>query len=164
MRQYLGHLRDPIGGQPGDHSWAPHQMAQGRSCPDAIRDLLGGELLDAAPHGVGQFGVGSGSQLIGNASAPLTIGENGTGALNIHQSGSVVNVAAPIKVGAMAGSVGTIDIRDGGHLVGNASAPLTIGDYGTGRLYINGFDSVVNIAAPIKVGAMAGSTGTIDVF
>ncbi|CAM3969784.1 Autotransporter outer membrane beta-barrel domain-containing protein [Rahnella bruchi] len=113
--------------------------------------------------GAGSIGVVnvSGTGSTWNSQGTTSIGDNGTGYLNI-SSGGTVN-ALSLRVGNSAGSDGTVSV-DGGALnvIGSRSIGSgIIGNAGTGRIYITNGGTVSDSFT--LIGNAAGGDGTVSV-
>ncbi|HFQ8225505.1 TPA: autotransporter outer membrane beta-barrel domain-containing protein [Citrobacter freundii] len=110
----------------------------------------------------GAVNVSSNGQLnLVNASGVaqgLTIGNSGTGTLNINTTGNVT--AGSVGIGSQSTGVGTANI-DGIDALLNTAA-ITVGTSGQGTLTITD-SGVVNSTGAGTLGSVAGSTGDVDV-
>lgn len=96
---------------------------------------------------------GTGSKL---QTGQLTIGNNGTGTLNVSHGGQAS--AGIISLGNNAGASGTLAITAGGQA---AAGQMYVGYGGTGTLTVDGAGSTLEVASSLAVGYFA--TGTLRI-
>jgi T5SS/PEP-CTERM-associated repeat protein len=112
--------------------------------------------LTVGNYGTGTLNVTSG----GRVSGDLRIGVYGTGTLNITSGGSVNGSPGICYLGSNAGSAGSATVDGTGSTL--TSRSIYVGDYGTGSLSIANGGSV-SAPGEFKLGHYAGSTGTATV-
>ncbi len=113
----------------------------------------------ASAVGTVSVGGGTGSSTWTNGSE-LTVGNSGTGTLNITGGGTVTNTTG--FVGNLASGQGTVSVGGGtGSSTWNNSSGLTVGYSGTGTLNITGGGTVTNSIG--RVGFNTGSQGAVTV-
>ncbi|WP_448885029.1 autotransporter outer membrane beta-barrel domain-containing protein [Citrobacter telavivensis] len=95
-----------------------------------------------------------------NPQTLLTVGDAGTGTLNINTGGNVSGGQASITLGNAATGDGTLNV-DGAGSVLDSQNSLTVGQSGTGTLNIT--NSGTASTHTVTAGADAGSTGVINV-
>ena len=101
-------------------------------------------------------GLGSQWQIGGN----LTVGVGGTGTLNIEQGAQMVQSGKSLIVGALAGSTGTLNVKD--NISSYTSDNLTIGSLGTGNLTISSMGSVQTTMQAV-LGEKVGGAGAVTI-
>ncbi|KFB98058.1 putative autotransporter protein [Trabulsiella guamensis ATCC 49490] len=121
-----------------------------------------GGTLGQRADGTGTATVSSGAQwnLGNNPQTSLTVGDAGTGTLNINTGGNVSGGQASITLGNAATGNGTLNV-DGAGSVLDSQNSLTVGQSGTGTLNIT--NSGTASTHTVTAGADAGSTGVINV-
>ena len=137
-------------------------MVVGKSSGDnGTLKLMGGAIsnnfatlgLDA-----GSFGTATVSSGTWTISSNLTVGNNGTGVLNLSGTGAISSSALGSILGQNAGSLGTANVSGGTWTTSN----LRVGGSGTGVLNLSGTGAISNGIHAV-LGFSAGSIGTANV-
>ncbi|HEX9471819.1 MAG TPA: autotransporter domain-containing protein, partial [Bradyrhizobium sp.] len=102
--------------------------------------------------------TGAGSTL--GTVAGLTVGNSGTGSLNLANGAAVT--AFDANLGLFAGSSGTVTVAGAGSSL-TTSAGLTVGYFGAGALTVLNSGSVQNNSGFVPIGYAAGAFGTLTV-
>lgn len=94
-----------------------------------------------------------------SSSAGLTVGDSGTGMVEIEEGGRISHQGAIL--GAKTGSEGIVVVRDPSSIWNTGAGDILIGDRGSGQLNIENEGSVSSFAS--YVAASPGSTGLVNV-
>ena len=121
-------------------------------------NVTGDLILGNQATGNGTYKLSSTGQVV--VSGSTTVGGQGTGALNISDTGSFTGTGF-VRLGSAPGSQGGLVLSDAGSLSINytgTGAQLLVGDQGTGTVVQTGTSSVTT--GSLRVGVQNGSTGT----
>ncbi|WP_372354063.1 autotransporter outer membrane beta-barrel domain-containing protein [Xanthomonas sp. NCPPB 3761] len=133
--------------------------------------VTGANSLLSSPNGYGLYvgDAGAGTLNVDNGGTATTkgdayVGNTGTGRVSISGGGIFNVVNGTVRLGALAGSTGTLTVAGTSSLFDMylGGKPLYVGDAGTGELSVNDGASAA-FHGSVTLGHLAGSTGTLTV-
>ncbi|KKY05582.1 hypothetical protein RM64_23875 [Xanthomonas phaseoli pv. phaseoli] len=133
--------------------------------------VTGANSLLSSPNGYGLYvgDAGAGTLNVDNGGTATTkgdayVGNTGTGRVSISGGGIFNVVNGTVRLGALAGSTGTLTVAGTSSLFDMylGGKPLYVGDGGTGELSVNDGASAA-FHGSVTLGHLAGSTGTLTV-
>lgn len=116
--------------------------------------------LGVEPGATGSITVGSGSNLFmfATTAGQVTVGDGGSGTINVQSGGFFAMSGTQMRLGVQPGSVGTIVARG----FASAGALLDIGVGGEGTLIVDRSPQF-GVSEPVRLGVEPGSIGRIEV-
>jgi T5SS/PEP-CTERM-associated repeat protein len=122
------------------------------------------DVLIGGLSGNGQVAASQGSVLVEGASlltdaGTMEVGGEGSGELDISDSGSVVTIGGAFTVGQASPSSGTVTVANGGRLIANADYNA-IGSAGNGSLSVQQAGSTVTLNGQTSFGGSLSSSGS----